>query len=84
MGLLLGGPTLGGIFIFEIWWAYYPVGLLSSGLTYGILRYARLNFIFLRIYGFETAIAQSTSYARFHMALINKETHKKPSKGEPN
>ena len=39
MGLLLGGPTFGGIFFFEIWWAYYPVGLLSGGLTYGILRY---------------------------------------------
>ena len=39
MGLLLGGLTFGGIFFFEIWWAYYPVGLLSGGLTYGILRY---------------------------------------------
>ena len=39
MGLLSGGPTFGGIFISEIWWAYYPVGLLSGGLTYGILRY---------------------------------------------
>ena len=39
MGLLSGGPTFGGIFIFEIWWAYYPVSLVSSGLSYGILRY---------------------------------------------
>ena len=42
MGLHPGGPTFGGIFIFEIWWAYYPVGLLSCGLTYGILRYCNM------------------------------------------
>ena len=46
MGLLSGGLTFGGIFIFEIWWAYYPVGLLSGGLTYGILRYSRFVYFY--------------------------------------
>ena len=48
MGLLSGGPTFSGIFISEIWWAYYPVGLLFGGLTYGILRYLKINKRFTR------------------------------------
>ena len=44
MSLLLGWPTFVGIFFFEIWWAYYLVGLLSGGLTYGILRYTLIEW----------------------------------------
>ena len=51
MVLLSGGPTFGGIFISEIWWAYYPVGLLSGGPTYGILRYIYYGSFIRKIKG---------------------------------